>query len=238
MYLFFTLFVMATRTFNEMVDEVTDRVAKCYDGHPWENAIIDIKNLIDELNWTWVSGKVFQDYSIDELSRMWGVMAVQRSSMIELRSFVMKNIAIMKARLGVRKGSARGSARDQLTKIHLAKKIKAPTVDDIKAEMERMLAETELELGLHEEKLEFLNSVWFSVPTILNRIDQRIHVLMGDKDTVRHYGDSSPLDVVDSTFAYEEDIISEEEDLTTVETSVPTDKETIPTQKDTTELEY
>jgi hypothetical protein len=192
-----------SKTFSDLVQEVSEKVEKSYEGHPWRNALTLIKEVLDELQWNGLSGKAFQDYSVDELTRLGWAMAVYRSSIIELRAFMMANIGEVKARMSIRRGSMRQTLRIQLDASHKAKGWKAPTVDDLKDELERCLAELELELSYHQTKLEALTSYWYSVPTVLDRIAQRINVLMWDKDTVRHYGSDQPRDAGESVFDYD-----------------------------------
>ena len=135
-----------------------------------------------------VSGKTFDAYTKDELSRIQGMLATLLSSLTEIRSTALRNKYVAEAQISVRNATVWSAVRTQLVSEANVKGQKAPTKDDIKVEVERQMARTKLFADLHSAKYEELQSLWYSIPHILHSIDTRIRELDGDRKTSKYYG--------------------------------------------------
>ena len=180
-------------TFNEVVAQAKEEVDIVYGNADRQQIKIDMDNIIAELNWTGVSWKVFQQYTPDELSRMWGRLAVLRASLIHYKSEAFRQIKISEQFAFVKEAGLRGSVKTYLTNEAKAKGEKAPSVEDIKIELARQMAKINLIKELHNVEYEKVQSYWYSIPDILYRIEQRINVLVGDKSTSKFMKDSDDV---------------------------------------------
>lgn len=194
-------------TFQEVVVQAEEEVISSYNNKDRQQVKIDIENIIAELNGTGVSGKVFQNYTADELSRMGGRLSVLRASLIPYKIEAFRQLKVAEQYAFVKEAGLRGSVKTHLTNEAIVKKEKAPSVDDIKIELARQMAKVNLIKELHHVEYEKVQSYWYGIPDILFRIEQRINVLLGDKSTAKFYKDADDTVIPDlntKAFSYDE----------------------------------
>lgn len=169
-------------TFGEMVDNTIQKVDSLYKGEVFHPTLLKIESVLSLLDTENGNGKLFGQYTIDELSRIAGSLAVYRSNLIDALSFAHKNIAIINAQLKIRTSMVR-----ETTKKIFEQNEKKHTKTDIETEVDNKLARFVLELNLHENWYKKLTNYWFHIADVINRIDQRIKVMIGDKGTSKFY---------------------------------------------------
>lgn len=158
------------RTFQDMVQEVTDTVEKAYSQPHWLWTIESIDKLVNQINWN--VGKKFQEFTADELSRIWGRLATFQYNLIEIRDSAYRNIKVSKAHARIVEDSIRSNVKTKLKAT-----TDKPLARDIDLATEARMAEFNLVVDLHEAKYEKLQSYWYSINTILRRIETRISIL-------------------------------------------------------------
>ncbi len=143
-----------------------------------DRAILDnIDSLIKELKGCGISGKPFGKYSVDELSRIAGSLAVLRDSLINIIAKAKSKKGIQEASMKLTKGSIRKTVTFELTE-QIGKK---PANDIIKDGMEQHLFRARARLVYLEELFDKLNNRWWSINTVLDVIQSRINVLLSSK---------------------------------------------------------
>lgn len=182
-----------TISFTDLVSEVRLEVDKLYKTADLTAVLAAIDHLFSELNGHGVSGKLFENFTADELSIMGGQLAVLRSSLIEPKAEALRQTRIALRHKQVKEGGLRISVKEALSDPDK----KPPSVADIDAELERQLARANLIHDFNEAWFEKLQSYWYSIPDVLKRIERRIHVLEGDRDTSHLYGDEAAIPVED-----------------------------------------
>lgn len=175
---------MAWVTFTDIVTEVTAKVEQAYNRKEWNSILSDIDSILAELNGSGISGKLFQNFTADELSRIWGRLAVLRSSLLTIKDEAFKNWKIAEQYCRVKEAGVRNAVEASLS----TKLWKKPTETAISVEVHRQMAQAKLESDLHQARLEKINSYWYSIPDILYRIETRIKLLSEDRSTAKFYG--------------------------------------------------
>lgn len=175
-------------TFTELVEEVEQAVYGVYSRNDWQDVLRGIEDYFLELRGLGVSGKIFQKYTSDELSRFAGDLAVLRASLISVKERADKERKVAKRLVEVKRPGVMEQVRDMLTKKFEAEGRKAPTVGEVDAETEKRMAKVHLLMDLHEAQYEKIQSYWFSIPEVIKSIELRIHELKEDRGTAKHYG--------------------------------------------------
>ena len=157
-------------TINEVYEELKQEVEEVYNDKHRQEVLNTIDDIIIALNW-WINR--FQDYWVDELTRIWGRLAIYQYNLIEYEQQAFKNYR--KAELEVK--VKRNSIRQQLLSEKSEKKITAKEVD---VKVEAMLVKSEMLLSLYESEFNKLTSIKFSINMIVNRIESRIKYLISD----------------------------------------------------------
>ena len=170
-------------TFTDLIQEAEYEVKTAYDKKEWWQVVTDIEFWIAELNGTGVSSKSFQNYTADELSIIWGRLATLQASLTQHRVEAFRQIQITNQYIKVKTASLRPAVKSSLIDEAVAKKEKAPTADDIWAEVDRQLTKVNLVKAFHETEYEKLQSYRYAIPNILYRIEQRINFIIGDRGT-------------------------------------------------------
>ena len=151
----------------------------------------NIDTLINELRGRGVGGKDFRMYSADELSRIAGSLALLKDSLVEVLTKAGRNKSVQEAVLKLSKGNHRDDIIAEL-KTKLAKN---PTVDDIKAVIEKRIFRARLKLAFLQEFSEKMVYKWRSLNSILDVISNRIHVLQSQGADTKTMDDSLDVDV-------------------------------------------
>lgn len=166
-----------TRTFKEMLDSVTTLVKNSYSKSEWDEVLNQIDAIVRELNWLGESGKVFQDFTIDELSRIWAKLSILQFNLIEIQKFSYQQTKVAESQYDIRLSSLRQTIKKSMTDEANLKWEKAPTVDDVTAKIDSVMSEYKLLISLHNAEYESLKNKYFSINTILHRIETRIKYL-------------------------------------------------------------
>lgn len=116
-----------------------------------------------------------------------GKLAILRASLLHLKDTAYRNMKRLIASKDMLAYSQRESAVKFLTDKANAEGKKPPTQDDIRAMLDKQMAALSYEIALHEAEVEKMNSLWYAIPDILYRIETRIKVLEGDKNTAKFY---------------------------------------------------
>lgn len=157
-------------TISEIYEKLKQEVEEVYNDKYRQEVLKTIDDLIIDLNW-WV--KRFDQYWVDELTRIWWRLAIYQYNLIEYEQQAFKNFR--KAELEVK--IKRNSIRQQLLSEKSEKKITAKEVD---IKVEAMLVKSEMLLSLYESEFNKLTSIKFSINMIVNRIESRIKYLISD----------------------------------------------------------
>lgn len=183
---FLLLLKIMSKTIDDVVQEARDTVSKMYDNKDRKDVRNTVQLIIKDMRWLGVNGTTFQDYNIDQLSRIAWNLAVYRASLEAYKNATHRNVSEYKQRIVVRKSVLREMLKNERTS-----QKKKFVGDDLKAEIDKQLVRLELELGLHEAEQERVNSTWYAIPTIIDTIDSRIKVLMSDISTSSHQKNAS-----------------------------------------------
>ena len=178
------------QSFSDVLVQVEQEVKEKYDNADRKQVMYDIEDIIAELNGTGVSGKIFQNYTADELSRMWGRLAVLQASMTPYKIECFRQIQIVDQYIKVKLAWTRSAVRSHLIEESKTKWEKPPTADDINAEVSRQIAKSNLILGFHKTEYEKIQSYWYSIPNILFRIEQRINVMEWNRNVTKFMKDA------------------------------------------------
>jgi hypothetical protein len=182
-------------TFTEVVSQAETEVKEVYKNKDRQQLLNDVESIIAELNGTGISWKAFQNYDADELSRMGWRLATLQASLTPYRIEAFRQIQIFDQYVKVMWAQARIDVKTSLS-IDAAKKgEKAPTADDISAEVWRQVAKANLLKAFHVTEYEKLQSYRYSIPNILYRIEQRINFIVWDKSTTRFMKDSDDVEI-------------------------------------------
>ena len=157
-------------TINELYEEIEEQIKELYKDKHREEVLSKIDWLIKDLNWRI---KQFQDYWIDELTRIWWRLAIYQYNLIEFENEALKNMNRAKIEANI----AKSSIRTKLLEEKSEKKITAKEVD-IKTDAK--LARNDIILSLHEAEHNKMTSIKFSINMIVNRIESRIKYLQMD----------------------------------------------------------
>lgn len=168
-------------TIDAVIQDAKDEVNVSY-GKEYNDILFAITTIIDDLQGKWPTGKTLQSYTVDELSRIAGTLAVYRASLEAFKTESSRNVAIFKNRMDFRKSSLRPVIKEEFDK----KKNKY-TVDDVNAEIQKQMIKITLLHDFHLVVQERVTSVWYSIPTVIDTINTRIKVLLSDKDTAKYY---------------------------------------------------
>lgn len=163
-------------TINEIILEVENEIKEVYDTDKYRKEVIElITNLIWILNGKSIWGypaKHFEFYSADELTRIWGKLAIYQYNLIEYESIAYKNMKITEAKIESKRPAIR-------TKI-ISDSEKKPSEADIKIKLESFLVKLNLLKEFHENEHNKLTAMKFSINSIIWRIESRIKYLLTD----------------------------------------------------------
>lgn len=160
---------------NEIFTEVEKEIKELYDSSHQKVVLTAILNLIDLLNWKSVGNqpaKEFQYYSVDELTRIWGKLAIYQYNLIEYENEAYRNSK--KAELTI--DTNKYSIRKQI----IAESEKKPNETDIRIRTDSLLVRFNLLKELHEAELNKLTAMKFSINSVIGRIESRIKYLLSD----------------------------------------------------------
>lgn len=174
----------------DIVKDVQEEVNKSYDTHPWKEIMFQAQSIIDELNWLWVSWKQFGTFTIDELTRMSGTLAVLRASLNDLREEAYRQTKIARSALYLRRNSIRDLVKKNVNDLHKTNGWKTPSVEDISTVIDAQTVRADLLLDFHENFYQKVQWLWYSIPAILTAIETRISYLKGDTSTASYYWES------------------------------------------------
>lgn len=133
----------------------------------------NIGTLINELRGHGIGGKDFSMYTIDELSRIAGSLALLKDYLVDLLVKSSRKKRIQEAKLKLSKGNIRNKIIAELTE-QLGKK---PTGDDIKGSMEKHLFRARARLAYLEELSDKMLYKWRSINSLLDVMKSRINAL-------------------------------------------------------------
>ena len=162
-------------TINEVFTEVEKEIKELYNSSHQKEVIAAVLNLINLLNWKSVgnkSAKEFQYYSVDELTRIWGKLAIYQYNLIEYEVDAYKNSK--KAELII------DSNKYSIRKKIIAESEKKPNETDIRIRTDSLLVRFNLLKELHEAELNKLTAMKFSINTVIGRLESRIKYLLSD----------------------------------------------------------
>jgi len=171
----------------DILEPIKNEVNKIYMIKNISDVFYAIDTLISELNGWWEISKPFEWYTMQELSIVWWQLAIYRANLIDIQDMAMQNVKFHEARIKLTIPTLRSDIIAKLTKEHIDSWKKPPTLVDIETWLDKYIAPLKFELGLHEAFLEKVKSYWFSIPHILERIESRIRILQGDRDTSKFY---------------------------------------------------
>lgn len=174
-------------TIQETLAPIEEKVTQEYSWADIMQLFYDIDTIIEELNWGGLISKPFDTYSAQELSVAGGRLAILRSSIIQVQDRAIKNCRKIEASIKLITPVTRNNVIKALTDEATKSGKKPPTQGDIEAITDRNMASIKYELWLHEAYLEKVKSYWYSIPDILYRIETRIKILEGDKNTNSFY---------------------------------------------------
>ena len=182
-------------SYSDVVVSKEAEAKEVYSNKDWQTVLQEIKDIISDLNGNWVSNKLFSWFSADELSDMWGRLAVLQSSLIPYRIEAFRQIQIHEQFLKAKNAQARIDVKKALSEKAKEDKDKAPTADDISAEVGRQLVRASLLKAFHQTEYEKLQSYWYSIPNILFRIEQRINFIIWDRNTSKFMKDANDVPI-------------------------------------------
>jgi len=157
-----------------------------------DKAILNnIDTLINELRGQGVGGKDFRLYSADELSRISGSLALLKDSLVDILVKSNREKRIQEARLKLSKGNIRKQVTESL-KQELEKK---PTREDIKDNMEKHLFRSRARLAYLEELAERMVYKWRAMNSLLDVMQNRIHILQSQRADTGLMDDNLEVDL-------------------------------------------
>ena len=183
------------KSFSDVLSEADEEVKSEYQKTDRNTVLNAIDWIINILNGRWPASIQFSDFSADDLSSMWGRLAVLRSSLISHKIESFRQKLVMLEYIKAKTAQVRTDVKENLVKEAKEKGDKAPTADDIKAELERQLVKSSLLLAFHSAEYEKIQSYWYSIPDILYRIEQRINIIIWDKSTSKFIKDAGDVEI-------------------------------------------
>lgn len=163
-------------TINETFEEAEQEIHDLYNSNPhWVEVLKSVHNLITLLNGNQVWSlpvKEFQYYSADELTRIWGKLAIYQYNLIEYELEAFKNSKKAELIIDAKRYAMRNTV--------VAGTEKKPSETEIKLKVDSLMVKYEFIKELHEAELNKLTALKFSINTIINRIESRIKYLLSD----------------------------------------------------------
>ena len=172
---------MAKLSFTDLVKQVEEIMKDTYTRPDWIQVLGMIDSIIQELRGLGFSKKMFEQFSIDELSRMMGELAVLRTSLIQMRSVAHRNLKVAKVQKETRESDVWDTVKAELE----ATTGKKPSKTDIEREAAKYMAKSNLMYEMHDAQYERLQSYWYSIPNVLHSLQARINFLAGDYATAK-----------------------------------------------------
>ena len=168
--------VKKSLTFDEVTTEARKIVAEMI-TRDTKSITNTIDSIVNDLNGGGVSGKVFSQFSIGELSIMQGRLAVLRSSLVEPRTEAA--LLLRKAELlrGVKCSSARAEVKESFEAELKTNKVKY-TKEDVDTKLDRYLVKQDLVVAFLKVYHERLQSYRYSIPDTIKSIQYRVDSLV------------------------------------------------------------
>lgn len=180
-----------SKTVEDLVKEVLTSIKKVDVSEEDEKTIIYVESLIRELNGSGASGKMYKDYSFQELSRIAGTLAVLKVNVGEIMSRAKRNKDYASLQVEYRRAKLRKIIIDKLT----TEGNKRPTVDDIDAELDQQSYREKMIVIFRIELYDKVNNLWWSLSGITNAIDMRVKVLMSERYDSKLYDDTLDIEI-------------------------------------------
>ena len=166
--------------FNEIFTEVENEVNEVYNDKNRKEVIESIYMYVSLLNWKQterltskkILAKDFKSYTADELTRIWGKLAIYQYNLIEYELDCYRNYKKAELLIDVKKNSI----RQQI----ISESDKKPNETDIKIRTDSMLVKYQLYKELHEAAYNELTAMKFSINWITSRIETRIKYLLSN----------------------------------------------------------
>ncbi len=179
------------KTVEDLVAEVLTAIKKVDVSEGDEKVLTYIEALVSELNGSGASGKIYKDYSFQELSRIAGTLSVLKVTLGEIMSRVKRNRDYSELQVEYRKARLRKVIIDKLT----TEGNKRPTVDDIDAELTQQVYREKTIALFRTEFYERVNNLWWSLSGITNTIDMRVKVLMSERFDTKLCDNTLDIDI-------------------------------------------
>lgn len=173
----------------EVVQEVNDEVVSVND----RKVIANIDGILRELKGAGVSGKDFNTYSSDELSRIAGSLSALMFNLGDMIAKSIRNQRVNEEVVSYKKANLREPLYQALEKQMEHK----PTQDDVKAAVTKQVFRENLRVAFKEEHSQKLQHLWWATKGMLEAITQRIKILESAKAAGKYLdegGDFIPLD--------------------------------------------
>lgn len=182
-------------TFSEHITNADLEVKESYQNKDRQTVLNEIISIIDDLNGLGINGKMFENYTADELSAKGGRLSVLQASLTPYREAAYKQVKIFEQYVEVQKSVSRMKAKKDLVEYAKAHDEKAPTADDISAKAWEYMTRPALLLGFHKTEYEKLQSYWYAIPNILFRIGQRVDVIIWKGSPTKFMNDADDVEI-------------------------------------------
>ncbi|MCK4686564.1 MAG: hypothetical protein KAT66_00380 [Candidatus Lokiarchaeota archaeon] len=179
------------KTVEDLVKEVLTAIKKVDISEDDDKVITYIDALVCELNGSGASGKIYKDYSFQELSRISGTLAILKVNLGEIMSRAKRNKDYAELQVAYRKAKLRRVIIDKL----ITEGNKRPTVDDIDAELTQQVYKEKTIALFRTEFYERVNNLWWSLSGITNTIEMRVKVLMSERFDSKLYDNTLDINI-------------------------------------------
>jgi hypothetical protein len=164
------------KNINDIIKEVAEETSQ-QEVETKDLEILDnIKGVIQELKGDGVTGKTFDMYTANELSKLNGTVAILKFSLGEILAKYSRIFKLNEEKIKICRANWRESVINDLT----AEK-KRPTVDDINSELDKRVFREKVKSIFKEENYEKALYLWRSINSMIEVIQTRIQILSSEK---------------------------------------------------------